>query len=466
MQIALVNTNLIKPPIAPIGLEYVAEAVHAAGHDVKILDLSWEKDVERAIADFFSESDAALIGITLRNTDDCAFTTRMSFLLPFSKIVQNIRKHSDALIVLGGVGFSVMPQKVLELTYADCGIWGEGEFTFIELVDRVSKRESWTDLRNLVWKKEGHWIRNPVQFGDLKYLPAMHRQFFDNKRYFCEGGQAGFETKRGCPGQCTYCADPLAKGKKSRMRPPGAVVDELVYLLRQGIDYFHTCDSEFNIPEIHALEICEKIIQKGLGSKIRWYAYCNPMPFTRKLAKKMRQAGCVGINFGVDHGDPVILKKLKRSYGPEDILNISRWCKESDIAVMFDLLIGSPGETKTSIQSTIELMQKCDAERIGIALGLRVWPGTELAREVLNSSDMRGLSGGKDPTRPLFFLEPGIEDKVAAWLDQWVGDDRRFLFFNPAQSGQNYNYNANQVLVNAIKEGHRGAYWDILRRIN
>lgn len=115
---ALVNTNRIKPSIAPIGLEYVAEALYAAGHHVEVLDLCWADDWNSAIASSLDKTSFDLVGITLRNTDDCAFTSRQSFLDEFVDMVNTIRKHTDALIVLGGVGFSVMPEQVLRLCKA------------------------------------------------------------------------------------------------------------------------------------------------------------------------------------------------------------------------------------------------------------------------------------------------------------------------------------------------------------
>jgi len=111
MRVALVNTNQIKPPIAPIGLDYLAEALNTDGHQIEILDLCWVDDWSSAISSFFNEKDFELVGVTLRNTDDCAFTSRQSFLGEFIKMVNTIRKHTDALIVLGGVGFSVMPNR-------------------------------------------------------------------------------------------------------------------------------------------------------------------------------------------------------------------------------------------------------------------------------------------------------------------------------------------------------------------
>jgi radical SAM superfamily enzyme YgiQ (UPF0313 family) len=141
MRVALLNTNQIKPPIAPIGLEYVAEAVNAAGYHVQVLDLCWQDDKSSAIADFLGKTNFDLIGVTLRNTDDCAFTSRQSFLGEFAEIVNTIRKHTDALIVLGGVGFSVMPEQVLDLCEADGGLWGDGEFGFLQLADRLERKQ-------------------------------------------------------------------------------------------------------------------------------------------------------------------------------------------------------------------------------------------------------------------------------------------------------------------------------------
>jgi hypothetical protein len=459
MHVALVNTNRIKPPIGPIGLEYVAEALNAAGHHVEVLDLCWADDWGSAIASFFEKTSFALIGVTLRNTDDSAFASRQSFLAEFAEIVNTIRRHTDAPIVLGGVGFSVMPEHVLKLCESDAGVWGDGEFPLVELASMIEAKREWLGLPNLVWRRNGEYHRNPALASPLTNLPRMSRSWIDNSRYLREGGQAGIETKRGCPHPCVYCADPIAKGKKVQTRQPEAVVDELERLLVQGIDHIHTCDSEFNIPEWHAYEVCREIVRRHLGDRLRWYAYCAPVPF-----KLMRRAGCVGINFGVDNGDEDMLRRLKRDFTPADILNATRSCKEAGMAVMLDLLLGSPGESRESIIRTIELMRLAEPDRVGVAIGVRVYLGTGLASVVMQERLREGLVGGDGPLEPLFFVEPRIAPFAFELLDQLIGDDRRFLFFDPARPDRNYNYNANQRLVEAIAKGYRGAYWDILRR--
>jgi len=293
----------------------------------------------------------------------------------------------------------------------------------------------------------------------------MSRRWVDNACYYREGGQAGIETKRGCPGRCIYCADPLAKGRDIRTRPPGAVADELERLLAQGIDHIHLCDSEFNMPEEHARAVCGEIIRRHLGDRVHWYAYCSPVPFSASLARMFRRAGCAGINFGVDNGDPHMLARLERPFIPGDILRAVRACAAERIAVMCDLLLGSPGETEESITRTIDLMKRAGPDRVGVALGVRVYPGTALAEMIARENRGEGLRGDDGTSAPLFFIEPAVVPRAPDLIARLTDGDERFLFNDPSRPEANYNYNANELLVDAVKRGYRGAYWDILRRV-
>jgi len=464
VNVVLVNTNRIRPPVAPIGLDYIAETLSASGHAVDVLDLCWAGDAAGAIEAYFRRVRPGLVGLTLRNTDDCAFTSRHSFLADFIRLVSAVRSHTSAPIVLGGAGLSVMPERILDLCDADAGVWGEGEFALAEVAACLEEGREWSDVAGLVVRRDGSWRRNPPALRPLCNLPRMRRRWLDNPRYFREGGQAGFETKRGCPGLCTYCADPVAKGRTVRMRPPEAVADEVEELLSQGIDHLHTCDSEFNVPETHAADVCREIVRRGLGERLRWYAYCSPALFSADLARVMRRAGCVGINFGVDSGDAGMLRRLRRDFGPRDILNAARWCHAEGIVTMFDLLLGSPGETTDSIVRTIALMREAETEQVGVAIGVRIYSGTELGDLVAGGALSDGLVGGGNRLEPQFYLEPAVAAGIFDLLDGLVGDDERFLFFDPTRPERNYNYNANERLTAAIREGYRGAYWDILRR--
>jgi len=178
----------------------------------------------------------------------------------------------------------------------------------------------------------------------------------------------------------------------------------------------------------------------------------------------MRAAGCVGIDFGADNGNEAMLKRLGRDFGPAHVCNVTRWTKEEGMVVMLDLLLGSPGESKESIEQTVELVRKAGPDCAGVSLGVRVYPGTELALQVAAKKHTGGLTSGDDFFDPRFFLEPQIAPLASDWLNTLIGDDGRFFFFHPSRPTQNYNYNSNRRLVEAIQQGYRGAFWDILRR--
>jgi tryptophan 2-C-methyltransferase len=471
MKVLLVNTNRVKPPIAPIGLDYMADSVLSAGHEATLLDLCFSGDIERDI-ERACGGGPALIGCTIRNTDDCFFSSGAFFLPGIREIIQSLREHSDAPIALGGVGFSLMPEAIVEYCGADFGIAGEGEESFVQLLASLGGVAELEQVPGLVFWDEGGLQRNRPVDVLLDRLPARTRSFVENRRYFAEGGQAGFETKRGCPMTCVYCADPASKGRRSRLLPPRKVVDELRALHAQGIDALHTCDCEFNIPLVHAQDVCRAIIDAGLGDRIRWYAYCSVAPFDEETAKLLRRAGCAGIDFGADSGSAEMLRRLGRHFTPSALEQTARICRDAGIPFMFDLLLGSPGETAQTMQESLDLVRRANPDCIGISLGVRVYDGTALAEQVRAMGPLDAnpaLHGSRLDNerllRPVFYLAPEMGPDPGALVRRLAGDDRRFLLPGGPDVTRDFNYNDNDLLVQAIGKGARGAYWDILRKL-
>ncbi len=265
--ILLVNTNITKPPVSPIGLEYVGESLIHCGVLVKVLDLSFEADWKAALRRELEHAEFLAVGLSVRNTDDCFLSSRKSFLPWIRDVVEEVRRLSQAYIILGGVGFSVMPETVLKFTKADFGIAGDGEEVTVALFRRLINRENIFELPNLVYWREGSAVANKKIYVDLGRLPLPRRGLFDNRKYENLGAMVGIETKRGCPQQCIFCADPVAKGNRSRLRPPTTVVQEFQDLLSRGVSWFHLSDSEFNLPITHAKEVCRAIIEAKLGDQ-------------------------------------------------------------------------------------------------------------------------------------------------------------------------------------------------------
>jgi hypothetical protein len=235
--------------------------------------------------------------------------------------------------------------------------------------------------------------------------------------------------------------------------------------VERGIYAFHVNDSEFNLSIRHPLAVCDELIRRGLHRRIEWYAYGMPAPFPDELAGRMRKAGCVGMNFGTDSANEKMLRVLRRTFTRADIGRAVETSRRHGFRYIIELLFGAPGETAETVKDTIDYMKEIDAARVSVTVGLRVFPGTELETIVraegittANPNLYGAIENNDDLLKPLFYLPTTIDPQPLEYIDSLVRGDRRFFSVNSDE----FNYNANDLLVNAIGGGARGAYWSIL----
>lgn len=464
-RVVLVNSNQVKPAIAPVAFDYLCEPLIESGFDVDVLDLCFTDDYEETIRRYCQAHRVDFWGVTVRNTDDVYFSSQESFISLVACIVAALRRSCPVPIVLGGVGFSILPEVILERCAADFGIVCEGERAFPMLLQRLCRGQRVDDVPNLVHRRNGRIVRNEVEYAELDTLSSHRRTLINNEKYFLHGGQAGIETKRGCNRRCIYCVEPLAKGKRLRFHSPVQVADQIESLVDRGIYAFHINDSEFNLSIQHPMAVCAELVRRGLHRRIEWYAYGMPAPFPKELAQRMREAGCVGMNFGTDSASDRMLRILRRTFTKEDIKRAVETSRECGLKYIIELLFGAPGETADTVKETIDYMVEIDAERVSVTAGLRVFPGTELERLVRMEGISRdnpnlygAIENNDDLMLPLFYLPKSIAERPLEYISALTRGDRRFFGVN----ADTFNYNANDLLVAAIDGGARGAYWAIL----
>ena len=233
MRALLVSANQERSPdpVAPLGLCYVATATADAGHEVAVVDLCFRPDVEAAIAEAVDALRPDVVGISLRNVDNCAFPNTVSYLPHYRRVVDACRAVSEALIVLGGSAFTTMPAHYLRVLSVPYGVVGEGESTFPALLERLAAGRGADDLGGLAWL-DGNGVRMnaPAWLPDIDGLQA-DRRWMDVSGYFERGGMANVQTKRGCHFKCTFCAYPVIEGRGMRTRDPALIAAEVRGLL-------------------------------------------------------------------------------------------------------------------------------------------------------------------------------------------------------------------------------------------
>ncbi len=473
--LVLINANRMSPPIAPVGLDYVASAARARGIPVEIVDLAFATDPSATLERAFARGEPRLVGVSFRNVDDSFWPSAAWFVPELDRLIARLRSLTAAPIVLGGVGFSIFAERLVARTGADFGVRGDGEAAIGALyAARERGQDGLGAVPGLLWRTaSGALVQNPPAWPSPLSVPT-DRDAIDNRAYFARGGQLGIETKRGCPRRCIYCADPLAKGPRVRARDPREVADEVAGLAARGLDVLHLCDGEFNVPGAHAAAVCAALTARGLGDRVRWYAYAAVRPFDDALARAMRRAGCVGVDFTGDAGSDAMLEAYRHPHRRAHLAAAVAACRRAGLTCMVDLLLGGPGETPATVRETIEALRAAAPDCVGVALGMRLYPGTRAHQLALAEGPLDANPSirrrGQDPgdlLEPVYYLARALGPAPAALVREQVGGDPRF--FVPADAaghaGDDHNYHDHAPLLAAIARGARGAYWDILRRL-
>jgi radical SAM superfamily enzyme YgiQ (UPF0313 family) len=382
MRVLLISVNRERNPypVAPLGLGYVASALRAAGHEPRILDLCFSQDIRADIQRAVAEFRPQVAGLSLRNLDNVCMVAPVSYLDDLKAPFEIVRELGVPHIALGGSGFSLVPEGVLEYCGADLGCVGEGERAVPVLCDRLAAGEGVDDVPGLVRRVDGRFVRAPAEhlpWDRLQRRPA--RDLMDVDRYLRLGGMANLQTKRGCPFHCVYCTYPLLEGHGLRLRDVDDVVDEIQELVGgYGADYIYFVDDVFSAPPQYAARICRAIVERGL--KFNWTGFVNPSCIDEPLLRLMHSAGCDGVEFGLDVASDAMLERLGKGFTAAQILEASAACKRAYMPFAHYLLLGGPGENEETIRQTLDVMDRTEANAVICAAGMRIYPGTDLHR--------------------------------------------------------------------------------------
>jgi radical SAM superfamily enzyme YgiQ (UPF0313 family) len=413
MRVLLIAANQERSPdpVAPLGVCYVATATAAAGHEVDVLDLCFSTDVEGDVARAIGNLRPDAIGISLRNVDNCAYPDTVSYLGHYRRVVDACRAHSMAPVVLGGSAFTTMPAYYLPTLGVPYGVVGEGEVAFVELLARLAAGGDGRDIGGVAALEVATGtvtVRPPAWLPSLDTLAAS-RVWIDNQRYFERGGMGNLQTKRGCHFKCTFCAYPVIEGRGMRTRDPAQVAAEAAMLLDEhGIDQFFIVDSIFNAPRGYAERVCAAL--RPLGRRVRWSCFVGPGNFTPELADLMMEAGCQSVDFGTDAAAAATLRGFRKSFNVDDILAASATCRERGLPFCHSLVFGGEGETWETVAETIAVMDACRPTAVTAMCGVRVYPETPLAENLVARGEVPGREALYEP---YFYFAPAVREGLA-----------------------------------------------------
>jgi radical SAM superfamily enzyme YgiQ (UPF0313 family) len=455
MKILLLSVNREKMPypVFPLGLAYIAKPLKEEGHSIEALDLCFSEDASLDLKKCLGQYQPDLIGLSLRNLDNLAYPTSVSYLREVEEVIQICRQSSSAKLVIGGSGYSLAPKELLQHFGVDFGVVGEGEKIFLQLVKSLEMGKDISPSPALLMK--GNPLPALTRGAKVFPIGAPDRALFQTRHYLEKGGMGNIQTKRGCPFSCIYCTYPLLEGREVRLRKTEEVMKELHQLTQEeGVDYIYFVDDIFNYPPSYAESLCREMVQNKI--KIEWSAFVNPDFLREDLLKWMKEAGCSGIEFGTDSGSPRMLKNYKKSFAVEDIILSSKRCSELEINHCHYLLFGGPGEDEGTIEESFQLMDQLDPTAVIVMLGIRIYPGTEMEQIALSQGVIHQDSS---LIHPHFYITPALGGRLEEIIREKAMERKRWIV--PA-----LEINISQNLMEQIRRFQiRGPLWELVGRM-
>jgi radical SAM superfamily enzyme YgiQ (UPF0313 family) len=414
MRVLFISANRedMNMPKLPMGLGCVAAATQKANHDVAFVDLLTAGDTSAVIEETINEFAPQVIGISARNIDDQVMHSPRFMLDQAREVVALCRKLSKAPLVLGGAGYSMFPNSALEYVGADMGIQGEGEVAFPALLAHIEQQTDLSEVPGLYLRGRGLQAKRTF-IKDLDSLPFPQPSLLlsvnsDNTNYWLP-----FQTRRGCPLDCSYCSTATIEGHRIRQRSPAAAVRELSRWVDAGFSQVFFVDNTFNLPHSYAVDFCKRLAAAALG--VGWRCIVYPRKISEDLVRTMARAGCTEVSLGFESGHNDILRAMNKRFVTGEIRQANQIFTDYGIRRMGFLMLGGPGETHESVAQSFDFAESLDLDALKITRGIRIYPHTDLAKTAVEE----GLIAADDD---LLFPKFYINREVKGWIEEYVND--------------------------------------------
>ena len=441
-RVLLVSSNVSKEPfpVYPLGLAVVAGGLVQEGHKVEYFDFLASGESEDLLRDTIAAVAPDYVCISIRNLDNCDSICPASYSEIAKRLVEVSRQATGAPVIIGGAGFSILPEEMLAFTGADYGVVGEGEQLLAELIRDLSAGRS---VAPLLRSRE-------FLTGDQMPSPLFSKELIDY--YLRQSGMINLQTKRGCPHRCAYCSYPGLEGRRFRYRDPVAVVDDLERAKADhGADSFFFTDSIFNDPRGHYLSVAEEILRRRLS--IRWCCYMRPAGFGRKEIAILKQAGLYAVELGTDAGCDTTLRAMNKGFSFADVIEVNRAFVAERLPCAHFVMFGGPEETPETVAEGLANIDQLEHCVVFAYSGIRILPNTALhARAVAEGLLVADVS----LREPVYYMSPLIDAAVMNRTIETSFHGRRDRIFPPIEGQKRLNV--------VYGFGYRGLLWDHLIR--
>jgi anaerobic magnesium-protoporphyrin IX monomethyl ester cyclase len=412
MKITLVNPPYppsvhSHPPFIPLGLGYLAAVAQKAGHEITVVDCQAEKLTLGGFRARLEKTPSDVIGVTATTL---LYKSAMQ-LITLAKQVQ-----PQALTILGGSHGTFWDENALnEYPSLDLIVRGEGERTFIELLDKLQNKSSLDNVLGITFRREDKTIRTPNRpyIEDLDSLPFPAHDLMPLEGYKHEGKILfPLVTSRGCVYWCDFCSTVRMFGRGYRWRSAKNVVDEIQLVHdKYGVDQVTFYDDAFSVDRERVVRICKELRARRLD--VTWDCGTRVDMVDRDLMKTMRDAGCFCVWLGVESGSEKILGAMNKSIKLDQTRKAFKTANKVGLMTIANTVIGFPGETEQTARETIRFVKELNPDSVGFYVATP-YPGTPMYEQVKEKGWLRVTDFDKYDTAIPTFETPWLSmEKLA-----------------------------------------------------
>lgn len=360
------------------GLACLAASARSTGASVAIVEASAEGLDTSTATDQLLAHRPHVVGLTATTAGIVAAADLAAHL----KAAQ-----PDIITLIGGAHVTALPERTLnEFPSFDMAILGEGEITLTEILNTLNTASTLpTGLAGTAERRNGSIHINPPRpyIDDLDSLPlpawslihgfptAFHPSPARIRRWPC----ASVVLTRGCPNRCTFC-DRSVFGNRCRGYSP----DYTIRLLKDlhdnhGVREVLIEDDTFIIRRNQVEAVCQRLIDEQLD--ITWSCLGRADRVDLDLLKLMRRAGCWHISYGIESGDPEILKSVNKKLDLDQIRQALLWSRQAGLRTKGFFILGFPKETHESLAATCRVACELPLDDISV-MQLTPFPGSDI----------------------------------------------------------------------------------------
>lgn len=297
-------------------------------------------------------------------------------------------RHPGLPKLIGGWFASCAPELQLETGMYDAVCLGQGELTFLEILQALEAGEPLDGVAGLALLREGQVVRTDprpvVGWGQLVNCPwelldvADYRdpQLAGLKRRTVERipTPPGFEERPfftisyygsfGCPEACDFCCSPEVSDLRWKAMPAGRMLDDLCELKeRWGFDAVRFYDANFGVGERRVREFSEGLIDRGV--KLHWYPLMQAHSICRyspETLDRMVESGLYVMNIGAETGDEERMRAIGKHKELDENLRAAIEMDRRQVRTWMTHIIGFPGESPESMLRTIDACRRIASE--------------------------------------------------------------------------------------------------------